>query len=142
MGRKSKVVQLTSEQRAALEQGYRQSKSAAFSRRCHIILLKSQGRTSEEIGAIIGTTIQPVNRWVKRFEFQGMEGLQNKPGQGRKAILNRVEDEEKVRKAIQKERQRLGLAKEELEQELDKEFSLLTLKRFLKKLSADGNESG
>lgn len=141
MGRKSKVVELTSEQRAALEQGYKQSNSAAFSRRCHIILLKSQGRTSEEIGDIIGTTIQPVNRGDKRFELHGIKGLQNKPGQGRKAILNREKDEEKVRKAIKKERQRLSLVKEELEQDLEKEFSLLTLKRFLKKLSADGNES-
>ncbi len=142
MGRKSKVVELTTEQRAVLEQGYKQSGSAAFSRRCHIVLLKNQGRTSAEIGDIIGTTIQPVNRWVKRFESHGIKGLQNKPGQGRKAILTRDEDEEKVRKAIKKERQRLSLIKEELEQDLEKEFSLLTLKRFLKKLSADGNESG
>ena len=141
MGRKSKVVQLTSDQRAALEQGYKQSKSASFSRRCHIILLKSQGRTSEEIAKIVGTTIQPVNRWVKRFESKGIQGLQNKPGQGRKTILNLATDEERVRKAVQKERQRLRLVKEELEQDLEKEFSLLTLKRFLKKLSADGKES-
>lgn len=42
---------------------------------------------------------------------------------------------------IKKEPQRIKHVKEELEQELNKEFSVLTLKRFLKNLSADGNES-
>jgi hypothetical protein len=41
-----------------------------------------------------------------------------------------------VRQAVQKERQRLGQAKLLLEQELQKEFSLKTLKRFLKKMAA------
>ena len=141
MGRKSKKIGLTEEQRLELEKGYKSSDSAFFSRRCHMVLLKSQGRTSEEIGSIVGTTIQPINRWVKRYLAYGIEGLRNKPGQGRKSILNSEEDAEKIRKAIEKERQRLQLVKADLEAELDKEFSLLTLKRFLKKITVDGNES-
>jgi transposase len=104
-------------------------------------LLKAQGRSSEEIASIMGTTIQPVNRWVKRYEAQGIGGLQNRNGQGRKPIFNKETDEAKVRAAVKKERQRLALAKEELEQDLGKGFSSITLRRFLKKLSADGNES-
>ncbi len=141
MGRKNKVVQVTPAEQEALEKGYRQSNSAAFSRRCHIVLLKAQGRSSEEIASIMGTTIQPVNRWVKRYEAQGIGGLQNRAGQGRKPIFDRTTDEAKVRAAVKKERQRLALAKEELEQGLGKGFSNITLRRFLKKLSADGSES-
>ncbi len=141
MGRKNKVVQVTPTAQEALEKGYRQSNSASFSRRCHIVLLKAQGRSSEEIASIMGTTIQPVNRWVKRYEAQGIGGLQNRNGQGRKPIFNKETDEAKVRAAVKKERQRLALAKEELEQDLGKGFSSITLRRFLKKLSADGNES-
>ncbi len=141
MGRKIKIVQVSPAKQTELEKGYRQSNSAVFSRRCHIILLKIQGRSSEEIASIHGTTIQPVNLWVKRFEAQGIEGLKNKPGQGRKPIFNKETDEVKVRKAVQSERQRLSLAKEQLEQELGKGFSHKTLRRFLKNLSADGNES-
>lgn len=141
MGRQVKIVQATSAEQLELEKGYRQSNSAVFARRCHIILLKIQGRSSEEIAGIQGTTIQPVNRWVKRFERQSIEGLKNKPGQGRKPIFNKETDESKVRQAVKKERQRLTLAKEELEQELGKGFSKITLRRFLKKLSADGSES-
>jgi len=141
MGRKSKIVKLTDEQRLSLEQGYKNSTKTQFSRRCHIILLKNEGYTSQEIANIFRITIQPVNKWVKRYEAQGISGLQTKTGQGRKPILNKQQDEAKVRAAVQKERQRLKLVKAELEEQLDKQFSLLTLKRFLKNLSANGNAS-
>jgi len=41
---------------------------------------------------------------------------------------------------VKQERQQLKQVKEELEGKLNKEFSLSTLKRFLKSLTADGNE--
>lgn len=142
MGRKNKVVQLTPDQLESLEKGHRQSGSAVFSRRCQIILLKSKGYSSEAIADIQGTTIQPVNAWVKRFEANGMEGLKSRPGRGRKHILSEEADGAKVRDAVQKERQRLSLAKEELERQTGKRFSQVTLRRFLKNLSAGGSVSG
>ncbi|MEM1136659.1 MAG: helix-turn-helix domain-containing protein [Bacteroidota bacterium] len=141
MGRKVKVIELSDQGRVELEKGYRNSQNAHFSRRCHIVLLKSEGFTSEQIANIFQITIQPVNSWIKRYETSGLTGLRTKSGQGRKPILNKEQDEEKVRAAIKKERQRLKFIKQELEQGLNKEFSLLTLKRFLKNLSADGNAS-
>jgi transposase len=141
MGRKSKKIDLTAAEKSELVEGYKYSSSKVFSQRCHIILLKHQGRTSQEIADIFGLTIQPVNSWCKRYIQNGIEGLKTKPGQGRKPILNKEQDEAKVRAAIQKERQRIRLAKESLEKDLGKNFSVLTLKRFLKNLSADGNES-
>lgn len=141
MGRKSKKIDLTQAELVELEKGYRNSKSKSFSQRCHMILLKNQGRSSQEIADIFGTTFQPVNSWVKRYVKDGIDGIKTKPGQGRKPILNKLQDEVKVKAAIKKERQRIRLAKESLEKDLGKSFSILTLKRFLKNLSADGNES-
>lgn len=141
MGRKVKVIELTDQERIELEKGYKNREHAPFSRRCHIVLLKSQGFSSKQIADIFQITIQPVNKWVKRYQALGISGLQTKPGQGRKPILDKEQDEAKVRAAIKKERQRLKFVKEDLEQDLDKKFSLLTLKRFLKNLSADGNAS-
>ena len=141
MGRKSKRIDLTQAEKTELEKGYKESKSKIFSRRCHMVLLKNQGLTSQEIATIFGVTFQPVNSWCKKYLKQGIEGLKTKPGQGRNPILNIKEDETKVKAIVKKERQRLKLAKEELEKELGKTFSLLTLKRFLKNLSADGNAS-
>ncbi len=141
MGRKSKKIDLTDAEKVALEKGYKYSKSKFFSQRCHMILLKNQGLTSQEIADIFGITFQPVNSWSKRYIKYGIEGLKTKSGQGRKSILNKKQDEAKVKAAIKKERQRIKLAKEALEKDLGKTFSVLTLKRFLKNLSADGNES-
>ena len=141
MGRKSKVIDLTDGARKELEAGYKYSKSSHFSRRCHFVLLKSQGKTSEEISEIFGITIQPVNRWCNRYLEKGIEGLQTKPGQGRKPILDKQNDEAIIKKTVQQERQKLKKAKENLDGQLDKSFSLKTVQRFLKTLAADGNES-
>lgn len=140
MGRKSKIIDLTEAERTELEKGYRYSKSSNFSRRCHFVLLKSQGKTSQEIADIFGITIQPVNRWCNQYLERGIDGLQTKEGQGRKPILDKATDESIIKTTVQKERQRLKNAKEILETELEKSFSLKTLQRFLKTLAADGNE--
>lgn len=140
MGRKAKFIELSTDQRAELEKGYR-SGTATFSRRCHMILLKSENRTSKEVADIIGTNQISVNGWVKRFQTEGISGLKTKPGRGRKRILNEQLDGKKVKAAVKKERQRLKHAKDELEKDLGKTFSLKTLHRFLKNLSADGNAS-
>jgi len=140
MGRKVKLLKLTEKERQALEQGYKNSGSGVFSQRCHIILLKSKHRSSKEIGDILGLTDQAVNNWVKRYESAGISGLLTKPSQGRKPILDPVLEQDKIRKVVESERQRLKNAKAILEQALDKKFSVKTLQRFLKNLGQDGNE--
>ena len=140
MGRRAKSIKLTSEQRTVLEEGYKKGK-ATFSRRCHMILLKSENRTSLEVANIVGTNQISVNGWVNRYLAEGIDGLKTKPGRGRKRILDVQKDEKEVKAAVKRERQRLKLAKADLEKDLGKEFSLKTLQRFLKNLSANGNAS-
>ena len=140
MGRRAKKLSLSESEKQELENGYRHSPNAYFSRRCHIILLKGQGRTSTEIAEIFGTTKQPINSWVKRYEAEGISGLLTRSGQGRKQIFDKEKDTEKVKAIVKKERQRLKLAKEEIAEELNKEFSMSTLTRFLKTLAAPTNE--
>ena len=131
MGR-IKRVELSAAEVAALEQIYRQGTNPALSRRCQMILLKSQGRTSSEVAGIVGGCQVVVNNWVHRYLDHGLEGLQTKPGRGRKAIL-REDDLESVRAAVAEHRQRLSVAKAELEQTLGKSFCQETLARFVKK---------
>jgi hypothetical protein len=73
-----------------------------------------------------------VNTWLKRYQEQGLAGLQIKTGRGRTAILNQETDLAAVRQSVQNNRQRVSLAKADLQQRLGKEFSVLILKRFLK----------
>ena len=51
-------------------------------------------------------------------------------------------DKQKVVEAVKTERQRVGLIKSKLEEELGKKFSRRTLQRFLKSISAAGSELG
>lgn len=140
MGRKIQSIELSALERAELEKGYKEGR-AIFSKRCHMILLKSENRSSKEVANLLRTNEVSVNKWLSRYKESGLSGLETKSGQGRKAILNIQEDQAKVKAVLRKERQRLKQAKEELEQSLDKRFSLRTLKRFLKNLSAAGNAS-
>ena len=141
MGKIRKIA-LIEQERAALLQGYREGKTAVFRQRCHMILLKSEGRTSEDVAAIVGSNLLSVNNWLTRYEQEGIAGLVTRPGRGRKAILDVQTDKQKVREVVQQERQRLKRAKVILEGQLQKSFSEKTLKRFLKELTVAGSASG
>jgi transposase len=138
MGRFLKIT-LDDTQHAALEHGYRNGKTHAFRQHCQIVLLKAQGRKSQEIAALLGCHQNSVNDWVHRYRAEGIEGLSIKPGRGRKTILSEATDSAEVRHAVTQHRQRISLAKAELEASLGKEFSQRTLVRFLKSLTADTN---
>lgn len=137
---KTKIIQLSDTQRQELEDGRRTGKSHAFRERCQMILLKSEKRTSREIARLLGCHKITVNEWVKRFESEGIEGLKTRPGRGRRAILSASTDLSRVRTAVERSRRRIGLAKAEIEAELQKPFSTTTLRRFLKKTIAASNE--
>ena len=140
MGR-IRTVKLGADQRTDLENGHKNGVSPVFRKRCQIILLKSTGRSSADVGKIVGMTATSINSWLNRYEASGIQGLKNKPGQGRKPIL-KEEEKAKIAKAVKEDRQRLGQAKLLLEQELNKTFSKRTLQRFLKNISADINGFG
>ena len=149
MSRLTKIV-LSDEQKSALEKGFKFGKVHGFRQRCQMILLKAQKKTSKEIGEQLGYCLVSVNHWVKRFQSEGVDGLHIKDGRGRKAILQNDTDLCAVRLAVQANAeqslrgivlwQRLSLAQDKLQEELGKQFSRTTLKRFLKKIVADTGE--
>ncbi len=138
MGR-IKTLGLTPEQREALDQGLRNGKTHAFRKRCQLVLLKEQGRTSVEVGSIVGMCEMTVNNWLSRYEQEGLEGLLTKPGRGRRAKLNPAKDAQPVLSAVKANRQRLLTAKAEFEAEGGTKVSRDTLRRFLKSLADDTN---
>lgn len=140
MGRVIKI-ELTDNQRKELENGYRNGKSHAFRIRCQMVLLKSEGRKSQEIANFLGLCQQAVNFWLHRYKREDINGLLVKKGRGRPSILSPKEDLESIKQAVKRHRQRISVAKAELESSLGKEFSQKTLERFLKNLTADINAS-
>lgn len=133
------VLTLPDDERAALEKAAKHGPSYSFRLRCQAVLLKTDAqnkRTALAIANQLGCCEMSVNDWLKRYQQEGLTGLKVKPGRGRKAILSKETDLAAVRLAVQGGRQRISLAKAELQQQLGKEFSAQTLKKFLKKTVA------
>jgi transposase len=134
------ILSLTEDERMALEKGFRHGTSHAFRTRCQMILLKAERLPSAQVAERVGCCMMAVNGWVKRYQAEGIGGLKTKDGRGRRAILDDQADLEQVRAAVQSHRQKISLAKAELEASLGKKFSAKTLKRFLKNIAAATNE--
>ena len=130
---------LTPTQRKELEEGLRQGSSHCFRMRCHSILLKSEGRKSKDVSLITGLCAVSINNWLKRYNEEGISGLQTKPGRGRKSILSQTEDSEAILSAIKANRQRMRTAKAQWESESGKKVCDTTFKAFLKSLAESIN---
>lgn len=131
--------------RAALESLHKQSPNHTLRQRCQLVLLKATGRTSHDVGQVVGLCDVSVNSWLKRYQEEGIKGLETKPGRGRKPLLTVAADEEAVRVAVAANRQRIALAKAEWESQRaagEPAVSRDTFRAFLKALAADTSASG
>jgi len=108
---KIRTIDLSVTDREELDQGYRSGSSHAFRQRCQLVLLKSEGRSSEQVGELLKLNPVTVNNWLTRYQAAGLVGLETKPGRGRKPVLEAEGNLEQVRKAVVAERQRLSQAK-------------------------------
>jgi transposase len=129
MGRVNTPI-LKESERKALELGFQTSTSHAFRKRCQVILLKADGRNSEDVGLITKMSAVSVNTWLKRYKTEGIEGLKTKSGRGRKRKINKETDKDVIVAIVKKNRQRLETAKAEWEKESGKSVSIGTFKTF------------
>ena len=131
-----KVLVLTEVDRLKLEKGYHYGPTHKYRIRCKSILLKSEGKSAPQIAEMLEVTVLTVYAWIKRYEENGINGLETRPGQGRKPIMD-CSDEETVRKAIEQDRQSVSKAREAWQNATGKEASDITFKRFLEALVQD-----
>ena len=131
-----KVLELSEVDRLKLEKGYHNGPTHSFRIRCKSILLKSEGKSAPQIAEMLEVTVPTVYAWVKRYEENGIKGLDTRPGQGRKPIMD-CSDEEAVRMAIEEDRQSVSKAREAWQNATGKEASDITFKRFLETLVQD-----
>lgn len=133
---KTRIIELTIEQRTALEHGYRKGRNHAFRMRCQMMLLKSEKRTSLEISKIMGCCEVVVNRWLNRYQEHGIEGLETRAGRGRKPKLSTQNPLhlQKVKAEIAKHPQSVKTVVAKLAEDMDLTMHPDTLKRFLKKM--------
>jgi transposase len=80
-----RVVDRDSEQQ--LQQLVEREPRANLARRLRTVLLAKQGYTAGEIAICTGCCLRAAQMWVERYNQEGLAGLENKPGRGRKPPL-------------------------------------------------------
>ena len=88
MARPVKVIELTEEERSELRRRiYASTVSKRDSLRAEIILSCAEGKRQKDVAAELSISVNSVNKWSQRFEADGLDGLKDKPGRGRKATI-------------------------------------------------------
>lgn len=129
-------VNLTKKQRVELEYTLHFDPRSFMQTRSQIVLYKADGLSSKTIAEKLSCSEHKVNRWVKRYLSDGIDGLRNKPGQGCKPIMD-SSDTQAVIEAIEKDRLSVMKAKERWEQAKGKEACRDTFRAFLSALAQD-----
>src|SRR5512143_1700186 len=77
----TRSVTLEPRQRQALLDRYRKDSDPEGRFRAHILLLLADGHTWATVAMLLFCSSRTIDRWVKRFEAEGVEGLAgHKPG--------------------------------------------------------------
>ena len=135
-----RFITLTADERSTLSAGRHHHRQHQFRDRCHGLLLSADGQSVAAIMAVLQVSRPTVYTWFNRWEAGGLAGLANAAGQGRRPILTAA-DEELVVAAVHTNRQQLKEVTATLRQELAKDFSTRTLRRFLKSVAGVGGAS-
>ena len=135
-----RFITLTADERATLSAGRHCHRQYQFRDRCHGLLLSADGHDVAAIMAVLQVSRPTVYTWFNRWQTGGLAGLANAAGQGRRPVLGAA-DEALVAAVVRANRQQLKGVAATLRQELAKDFSARTLRRFLKSTAARGGAS-
>lgn len=143
MSRKKRFVSLTETELTTLQEGRKNGKKYQFRDRCQCLILSHQGKEVKELSQIFGVAPLTVYVWFNRWELNGIAGLMNRPGQGRKVKLS-LDNGQHVRlleQLVEDHYQDVERIRDELEKKFDLTLSKDTVKRYLKKTTFDGAAS-
>ncbi len=133
---KKKLVELNEIEKTILREGMKNHHAHLFRERCHCLLLSAEGYEIKGLAAVFPVSQMTIYNWLRRWEKGGISGLKDLAGRGRKPILQAA-DLPQVKARVQENAQQLKIARHQLKEELGREFSEKTLRRFLKSLVAD-----
>jgi transposase len=117
-----------------LKRIYQQSIHHQVRQRAHFLILASQHVKVDKLMKIFNISHRTVYNWLNRWESEGMVGLYDKSGRGRKKIFN-PEQEEKIRSWTKEEPRQLKKVLQKIKVEWEIDTTTKTVKRILKSLS-------
>ena len=135
-----RFITLTADERPTLSAGRQHHRQYQFRDRCQGLILSADGQDVAAIMTVLQVSRPTVYTWFNRWERGGLAGLANAAGQGRHPILGAAEAAP-VAAAVRANRQQLREVAVTLRQELAKDFSARTLRRFLKSVAGAGGAS-
>lgn len=116
-----------------LQRLYRQSRHHQVRQRAHCILLRSQAYGIAQLMEIFSVSRKTLYNWFNQWEAEGILGLYNRPGQGRKRTFN-AEQIEQIRVWVQQQPRQLKQVAQKIHGEWGITTSTQTIKRVLKAL--------
>lgn len=114
-----------------LQRLYRQSRHHQVRQRAHCILLSSQDYGIAQLMEIFNVSRKTLYNWFNNWETQGVVGLYNRPGQGRKRTFNAGQVEQ-IRAWVQQQPKQLKQVVQKVQEEWGISISTKTIKRVLK----------
>lgn len=73
---------------AALRQKFKRSPESRLEHRLHCVLLVAAGQSCSDVATVFDDDPRTIQRWVRRFGLQGVEGLHEMTRPGRPATLS------------------------------------------------------
>lgn len=88
-GRKTQlVIDLSAEEKAELDSWQRSTTiRASLAKRGRIVLLRAEGLPISRIAKRVGMRRRHVEKWIKRFRCERIDGLSDRKGRGRKPFF-------------------------------------------------------
>lgn len=131
------ITRLAPETQQLLKTIEQKSKYYQVRHRAKSILLSYQGYKISQIMLLFDVSRNTVYNWLNNWEIDGLNGLYNLKGRGRKSILYNQQELE-VKELIKSQPKSLKLVQQKIENEWKIKISKDTIKRIAKKRVWDG----
>lgn len=133
MSRVKITIEVNSEQLEKLDSLYRDHESHVVRQRAHAMMLLSQKQKKpKDVAAILNVCRVTIYNWINRWRKQGIEGLYDLEGRGRKPLFS-PEDEIIILSKIEENPSSLRQIVDQVEQETGKKAHIETLRKVAKK---------
>ncbi len=104
LGRPTATIELSAEEREALERWARRTSTAqALALRCRIVLAAAAGQTNTEIGGAVGCHPVTVGKWRRRFAQRRLDELSDEPRPGAPCTISDEQVEALIAKTLEQQ---------------------------------------
>lgn len=111
---------------------YRDSRHHQVRQRAQFLILVSRNIENKQLMKIFKVSYKTMYNWLNRWEHEGMLGLYNKPGRGRKKTFNTAESAQ-IRDWVKLQPKQLKQVVQKIKKEWSINISTETVKRIIKK---------